>query len=537
MQRIGLAVLVGTLAIGCDRLKWEDERLEREADTESLLPSMDKKPEPPPPPPDVRPLDPANLPPLERAKKKLVFPVKGATHLGFNLQALEGVHALAGALEIPDWAVPGDGETRAMRDDDLGDGWQCVPALDRPCAIGMHLATPAQLRAVRIFASAPGKARNEHPRIAKVRLHTDAGWADAELPDDSGHAYVVLGKPVETRTLILEVMSTRGRDKGSIHVADFEVYGTGGIAREPIELDPAKMIVRTDGDDWSKIHDGWAHGDAFLEVLGDDGKTRRVLPGTAIYGHASDRVQLVERLDSTDCRTHRGSYYMLDRITRVLAPVGDLGGLGGQVFRARSGMGFASGYVDEGIARLSGVVLDGEAYKHRRTQRVSDVEGPAVLVSWEMESEQTQRGGAAINQPLPDCALASDDTIAVLAKTGASKAIDKPGEWMICALGGGVRAYLTDHGPCGKSWEIVVLDAKNAVVASKSAKRKGARLRTRRWSGDSLLVEIAGDDDQRELMRVGAKAIASLGKLALAVDPPPACRSRCDDVLRNPTKP
>lgn len=528
-----VAVLACAVVLGCDRLKWEDERIEGNADTGALL--TPSKAAEPTPEPVVAPLDTANLPPLERAKKKLPFPAKGATHLGFNLQGLEGVHALAGALEIPDWAVPGEGETRQLRDDDLGDGWSCTPEPTRPCAIGMHLASPAQLKAVRLHLLSP-PAKGD-ARIAKVRLHTDAGSADAELPDEPGFGYIVLGKPAETRTLIVEVLETRGRDKAPLRIADFEVYGIGGSARDPIELDPEKTIVRTDGAAWSKIHDGWAHGTAYLETLADDGTTRRVMPGTAIYGRASDRIQLVEVLDSTDCRTHRGTYYMLDRVSRVLAPVGDLGGLGGQVFRTRAGLGFASGYVDEVEARLSGVVLDGESYKHRRAQRVSDLEGPQQLVAWDMETEPSPHGGAAINQPLPSCVLGSDDSVAALAKTGASKATTKPGEWMICELGNGTRAYLTDHGPCGKSWEIVVLGGKSEVVAKSGAKRKGARLRLRRWADDALLVEVAGDDDAQQLLRVDARAITTVGAATLAVDPPPACRTRCDDALRNPAKP
>lgn len=539
MHPVRAVLLLASIASlpACDRLGLGDPPIEGSADTEQLEDAPPREPVSKPVPAPVG-LDPGALPPLERAKKKLVFPAKGAEHLGFNLQALEGVHALAGAIEIPEWAAPGDGDTRAMRDDDFGDSWSCTPDPQRKCAVGVHLATPAQVKAVRIYGLAPGpKALSEGRRIAKVRLHTDEGWADAELPDEISFGYVLLGKPVTTRSVIVEVLETRGRDKLPIRIADLEVYGIGGTARDPIELDPARTIVRDDGPTWTKGHDGWTHGAAFLELLADDGTTRRVMPGTAIYGHAADRIQLVEMLDWTDCRTHRGTYYMLDRITRVLAPVGDLGGLGGQVYRSRNGLGFASGYVDEGFARLSGIVREGDAYKHRRTQRVSDIAGPQQLVAWEMDSEAAMHGGAAINEPLAGCALGSDDTVAALGKASGAKAIAKPGEWMVCELGGQLRAFVTDHGPCGKSWELTVLDGNDRVVSTRSGKRKGARIRLRRWSDDALLAEIGGDDDAVELVRVDAQAITPLGHVGLAALAPAACRSRCDEPLRNPAKP
>src|SRR5262249_36318786 len=156
-------------------------------------------------------------------------------------------------------------------------------------------------------------------------------------------------------------------------------------------------------------------------------------------------ILLIESLEHTDCRTHVGSYVMLDRVTRVQAPVGDLGGLGGQIFRAQSGLGFAPGDVGELGARVPRVLLGGGACKHRRTQRVSDLGGPQQLAAWGMDAAPAVHGGVAINQPLDGCTLGSDDAMAVLTKAGASKNVAKPGEWMICPLGDGVRAFVTDH--------------------------------------------------------------------------------------------
>ena len=261
------------------------------------------------------------------------------------------------------------------------------------------------------------------------------------------------------------------------------------------------------------------------------------MPGTAVFGRGEDRIVLVESLGATDCRTHRGEYYLLDRTTRVPAPVGDLGGLGGQVFRKLDGLGFVNGYVDDVTARLAGVVLEGDTLRHRRTQRLSGVEGPATLDEWAIERQATPRGGAPINRPPGGCTVGADDTMAVFARATGTKPPEKPAEWMVCDLGSGRRAFLSDHGPCGKSWEIIVLDGSDHRVLSRQAKRRGARLRVRRWSDEALFVEVGGDDDVVELLRVTATAVTQLGATEFAASPPQACRNRCDDALFNPSAP
>lgn len=499
-----------------------------------LVATIERPPAPtPPPPPSNEP-----PPPLERAKRKLAFAARGATHLGFNLQGLKGLRALAGALEVPSWAVEGDGETGRMRDDDLRTTWICTLDPYKPCALGMHLGADAQLQGVRVFASAEGKAFDKHPRLAKVRVHTDDGWVDVELPDVRDYAYVVFGKPIATTAVTIEALAYHGPKRGDLPIAEFEIFGIGGSPREPLELDPSKMVVQLDEPTWSKSRDGWTRGASFLERVAEDGSHTRVMPATAVFGHRDDRMQLVEHLDSTDCRSHRGMYLLLDRQTRVMAPLGDLGGLGGLLFRAHDGLGYVSGYVDEESARLSGVVLEEDVLRHRRTQRLSETDGPGVLGDWGMDSEPMPRAGSPSNRPLDDCELGSDESLAAFAAATKAKpkSIEKPAEWMICELGSDVRAYLSDHGPCGKAWDVVVLGPQG-VIAKKGTSRAGARLRLQRRHGAELLVEVGGADDAVEMLRVTPKAITSLGDAEFAASAPAACRKRCDDTLRNPTAP
>lgn len=531
---LGLAVLPG-----CDRI---NALLENEApaeggagdDGDATPPAKEAKR---PPKPKVDTDAAPSIATLERSRRRADLPARGVQHLGYNLDTIDGVRAQSGAPEIPTWGVPGDGPIRTLRDDDLETGWTCPHDPYRPCAVGFHLTTRASMRAVRLYAAAPGKAYEQHRRIAEVRVHTDEGWFDAKIDDGAQYVYVVFGKPVETATVVLEVLAYHGRKTGPLFVAELEVYGRDGTPREPLAIDPERIVTEVDGKPWTKSRDGQIHGPAFLEVLQDDGSLRRLLPGTAIYGRADDEILLVESLAATDCQTHTGMFYLLNRTTRVEVPVGDLGSMGGQIFRSKDGRGFVGGFVDELDARVTGVVLEGDSYKNRRTQRLGKVTGPKFLDTWGIDRVPLPRGGAPINGAVENCKLGADDTIGALRRATGGTPEPKPGEWMVCALEGGAQAFLTDHGPCGKSWEITVLDARQKIIASKTAKRKGARLRVRRRGQTELLVELGGIDDATELVRVGKAGIVPLGPRAFAAAPPEPCRKRCDDTLVNNTIP
>lgn len=476
------------------------------------------------------------LAPLSRSEKRMAFPARGATHLGYNLATLETLRALAGAVEIPQWSATADAASaRALRDDDLATAWTCRATAEAACAAGIHFPEPAKVRAVRLFGAAanePG-AYAKHPRVKKVRIHTDEGWAEALLPDEPTHAYVVFGKEITTRSLVVEVVGTHDEKAGAdLHFAELEVYGSAGVAREPWDIDPARTIVRVLGEPWLRADRRSRVGETYLAVLDERGESKLFMRGSALYGRAGDRLLLAEVLADSTCTQHRGQFFLVDQATRVIAPIGDLGGVGADVYRSRDGLGFAHGEVDEQGARLAGVLLEATSYERRRTQRRSSATGPETLAEWKLDETPTPRGGVAINQPLEGCTLGGDDTLAVLAKAASIEASDKPGEWMVCKLGEHVQAYVTDRGPCGASWDIIVLADEQRVVARQSAKRRGSRARLRRWAPDAVLVEIGGDDDKTELWRVDrAGIVGPIGSSALAISAPDACRSRCDDPL------
>ena len=464
------------------------------------------------------------------------FPARGGTHLGYNLATLEKLRALAAAVEIPEWSASHSNDTRALRDDDIATAWTCRATREAACAIGLHFPEPAKVRAVRLFGAAatePGSYA-AHPRVKKVRIHTDEGWADAVLPDEPTHGYVVFGKEATTRSLVVEVIDTYGdnADDADLHLGEVEAYGSSGVAREPWDIDPARSVVRVLGERWLAADRRQRTGESYLALLDEHGASTLLMRGTALHGRAGDRMLLAEVLDDTTCEHHRGQFYLVDQHTRVIAPIGDLGGIGADVYRSREGLGFAHGSVGEHAAQLAGVLLEGESYERRRTQRRSTSTPAETMAEWKLDAEPLPRGGEAINRPLSGCKLGGDDTIAVLARATGLPAPEKPGEWMVCPLGEHASAFVTDHGPCGASWEIVVIADEQRVVAQKSGKRKGSRARLRRAAADAFLVEIGGDDDDTEVYRIDRAAIVGpIAATALAIAPPDACRKRCDDPL------
>lgn len=475
-----------------------------------------------------------SLAPLARATKRMAFPARGGTNLGYNLATLEKLRALSGAVEIPEWSAPHSNNARALRDDDVATAWTCTPSPSSACAVGLHFPEPAKIRAVRFFgaaASGPG-AYGDHPRVKKVRVHTDEGWAEATLPDEPTHAYVVLGKEVTSRTFVLEVLGVHGDEDedAPLHIGELEVYGSSGVAREPWDIDPARVVVRELDAPW-RVSDRRHHtGQAYLGVLDDHGEAALLMRGTALFGHAGDRLLLAEVLDDTTCEQHRGQFYLIDQHTRIIAPIGDLGGIGADAYRSLEGLGFAHGKIDDHTADLTGVLLEGTSYERRRTQRRSTATPAETLAEWKLDPTALVRGGSAINRELAGCKLGGDESIGVLTRATTREPVEKPAEWMVCELAEHVSAYITDHGPCGASWEIVVLADERRVVAQKSAKRKGARARMRRVGLDALLVEIGGGDDKTELYRIDrAGIVGPIAGTALAISPPDACRSRCDE--------
>lgn len=475
--------------------------------------------------------------PIERAQKKLYFPAKGSTNFGFNLEALSELRALAGEIDVPAWSAPGKGEPALMRDDDISTAWQCTPTPDAPCAVGLHLPRTARLRALRLYGAAGPtlrEARNE-PRIAKVRIHTDEGFVDVPLPDDPTHLYVVLGQPVNTLNVAVEVLETVGKKNGSIHLAELEVYGDEGQPREPWNIDPARSFVRTEPDPWTKASGAWRLRSGHIETLDDDGTVRRLMAGTALVGKAGDRMLLLERIESTLCNHHEGTFFLVDQQTRVIAPLGALGGAGADIYRHADGRGFGVGRNTAAETTLHGVILEEGEYRRKRTAARRDQRAPDTFEAWKLDSDALRRGGTTDDLP-EGCVLGSDDRMAELSSALGRKTFEaRPGQWVVCDLADGATAYLTARAPCGSKWELHVLGGDRRAVASREGSGRGTHLRLEHPASELLLAEIGQSNGQAEVFRITPREIASLGKgTALALRAPSGCRKRCDDPLPNP---
>lgn len=464
--------------------------------------------------------------PLVRSDRKLRFPGKSGEHMGFDLDKLSKLHALAGAVEIPEWSSPGDGTERSVRDDDLRTAWSCRVRPEQPCAIGIHFPEPAEVEAVRLYAIPPG-AEGQRARLGRVRLHTASGWAEARMANEDGPWHVLLGEPVLTRNVSLEILETYG--DGPLHLAELEVYGRSGVARDPLVVDPAHVVVTFDEPVWRQKLRTSTAGPAFVETVDVDGRLRRLLPGSALVGRPGDRMMLVERASWSTCRDHQGAYDLLDTHTRVVVPLGDMGGFAGDVFRHTKGLGFAIGVADGYEAHVQGVVLDEGAYERRSTDRLDQRKPAELLGAWGMDVAPLPHADARpLDDPPTGCGPAEasvlEDLRASLPRRGSLVA----GPWHACRMDDGSRLLVTTAGPCGKQWQVAVVDAENELVGERSGKQAGTHARLRRIDDGTFLVELWGRDDRPRLLMAESNGLVDVGDTtAFSLRPPAGCREPC----------
>jgi hypothetical protein len=465
--------------------------------------------------------------PLARSDRKLRFPGKSGEHMGFDLGKLSKLRALAGAVEIPEWSSPGEGTERLVRDDDLRTAWSCRVRPEQPCAIGIHFPEPAEVEAVRLYAIPPG-TEGKRARLGRVRLHTASGWAEARMANEDGAWHVLLGEPVLTRNVSLEILETHG--EGPLHLAELEVYGRSGVARDPLVVDPTHVVVSFDGPVWRQKLRTHNAGPAFVETVDVDGRLRRLVPGTALVGRLGDRMMLIERASWSTCDDHQGAYDLLDTQTRVVVPLGDMGGFAGGVFRHSGGLGFAIGRVDRYEAHVQGVVLDEGAYERRSTDRLEQRKPADLLTAWGMDVEPLPHDDArSLEYPPSGCGPAQPSALAALAATLPRRTKLEPSHWHACGMDDGSRLLLSTGGPCGRQWHVAVLDAEGELAGERTGKQGGTHARLRRVDGGAFLVELWGSDDRPRLLLAEGSGIVDVGQAsAFSLRPPAACRKRCD---------
>lgn len=489
-------------------------------------------PTPTPPPP-------AEAVSLLRAEKKLPFIAKGSTNLGFKIDALARIYALEGTMEVPEWGATGSDDVAALRDDNLATQWSCSGTGDRRCVVGIHFAEPAMVHAVRVYAGGTTRAEFERsPRPRVVRIHTEAGYADANFIDTRDFQYAILGRPAETRNLAFEVLDLFGPSAPPLRIAELEVYGSRGPRRPELAIDPRATYVGYEGAPWTQRGEDHTAQPSIVHVVNGDEPPRPFLPGSALLGHPSDRFLLLENLQAGTCTRGRGTYFLLDRKSRVLAPLGELGGPGSDLFHRTDGLGLALGFTDTHTTVLNGVMLEDEAYVRRRTPVRPDKRSDDTFKAWSTDPAPLPRGGTPLYDT-PGCTVPTEEDLAAVAAAQSQRraAEPSPEAWRVCPVGAH-RLFATTHGPCGQGWELALLDEKNALVAHRKRESARSDLRLAQVAPNRWWVEASDGGDVLQVFDVRSDGIVTLTATgALAARPPASCRTRCDANFPNPHAP
>lgn len=469
---------------------------------------------------------------------------KGVKNLGFNLEKISHLFALKATAKLPSWGASGEGEPTLTRDDDLDTAWRCELGQANPCVLALALPEKAKLEVVRLYGAAGPNYRDYkgNPRVAKVRIHTDAGYVDAELPDGANHAYVRFDAPIESQSLAIEVLDVHAGDKSKlVHIADVEIYGTDGVPRAPMTLDPEQAWASWETTQWSDADAGGEHTirQVFLYALGPAAAAgeapakHRLARATAVYGLAGDDYALFERLNGTSCEDVDGGYVLFDKRSRMHYPVNDLGGAGAQVYRHTAGHGFAVGWMnDDGQFTIKGVVEEGGVLKWKRPPKDGVEDGKALLSSWGFDPDPLPRG-VPLGGAVAGChrgATGELDAISGVAKLDGAP-LD-PAQWMVCSVGGDT---LFASASCDAKPRAYQLDGAGKLVDKFEGKQADARgLRLRRV-GDRLFVELSTErGDSASLFLAEPGALHQLERNGgLYVRPPSSCEP-CTDEWLNP---
>jgi hypothetical protein len=483
---------------------------------------------------------------ITKATAASTVPAKGLKNLGFSLEKIIHLFALKTVPKIPDWGAPGEGEAKLAQDDNLDSAWRCEFSSRlgdqaegggaQPCVLGLALPEAAKVEVLRIYVAAGPKYRDHkgHPRVAKVRVHTDAGYVDAAVDDGANHAYVKFDAPIQTQSLALEVLSVHDGDKDKqVHIAEVEVYGTEGVPRPPMTLDPQRAWVSWETTMWTD--DAEPKIRQLFIYTGDGTNRQRLARATAVFGEAGDDYALFERLSSTNCGLTVGSYVLFDKRNRMYYPLNDLGGAASMVFRHNNGRGFAVGWMnDAGQFTIKGIVDEGGKLTWKRPPKEGTEDGKALLSSWGFDPTPIQRGvvqGGAV----AGCHQAGTgelDKLVAAAKLDAGQDVS---QWMICSVGGDTL-YAT--APCEGKARVYQLDAGGKIVGKHENKKDDARGFRLRRNGDQLFVELSAEQgNTASLWLASAGSLVELERHGgLSVRPPAQC-GQCEDEWQNPEVP
>lgn len=385
-----------------------------------------------------------------------------------TLRALEATPTPVADRPADDPSAPGS----ATRDDNLNTAWRCTPTGDQTCALGFRLPAPGKVQGVVFFGAAGPRWRDyrSNPRPKTVRIHTDAGYFQVELKDGNAHRAVAFAEPVDTASVVIEVVDVHpGKGGSTVHLAEVEIMGTAGTPRAPLPWALDRTLVTFDGQRWKAGSEGYDLIPQFLETWDGTGEPRRLMRGSAVYGHGEDRAVLVEHIRTAQCPGPQGVFFLVDRQTRRRIWVGDLGGLDRPVHRHLEGRGFAVGDATQGYATI---VIEGDKVK-RRTAK--------TLEAFELEPlPRTRAASLVAADPLPEGCQAVTATEAIAKLTEAPRRVRRAyeaaagSEWAVCKLG--EQHTLQVHGPASCRGQVgaYVLDGAGKAVAHRTSRKDSA---------------------------------------------------------------
>jgi hypothetical protein len=449
----------------------------------------------------------------------------GVQHLGFDLQSIESFYSLDAELTTAAWASSTDDASEA-RDEDLDTAWTCEVKVDSSCALSVQFPQASMVTAIRLYAAgSPGqRERGEVARISQLRLHTDDGYVDIDLPEGRAHRSVLFDEPVSTHDLSLEVLATHGMSaQDRIAIAEIEIYGIEGAPREGLNLDPRDAYVDSGANAWHEREHDSALRPSFLGFVDAVGQRRSFTRGTAIYGRRGDDYLLIENIRQTDCDTNKGSYVLLDQRSRMVYSLGDMGGAGGSVYRHMEGKGFFVGHVDRetiasrGITEVAGRLKWADSSAH--------LEPVEQLERWGVDAQALARGGRRASVLPPGCQRISAGPPELAEASEYS-------DWVECAIDGDRHAYLGSD-TCGEGWGVILVDDQGELLAHEGHDEHANRGMRFLRSASGLLVEVQGaGSEESRVLRIHGGGIETFGSgTTLAVRPPSHCG--CGDEFVN----
>ena len=473
----------------------------------------------------------AAVPALVQASAASPVAAKKAEHLGFKLAEAMRLHAIEGKVSTAPWSAAGTAP-EATRDDDLDTAWTCTPAAEQPCALGIAFEEPAEVYAVRIYGAAglDWAEFKGHPRISKVRLHTDDGFLESDVDDGADFGYVAFDSPVKTSTVTVEVIgTTKGKRDEVVHVAELEVFGTGGTNRPPLDLDPSLVYARYETTAWGGGGNRLIR-QVFLEQARPGAAGQRLVRATALLGRKGDRFLLIERMFGTDCEDTKGSYFLLDQTTRVMAPLMNFGRPPRGILRHPDGTGFATVAPPDDPLAYRAVALDDDGVPAVRRPNKKRAASELLERLGFTDRAPLVRGGTGVDEALPSGCTRAD--AATLQAAGVAEA--DPSVSVVCELDAATQAVVALADACGAQTTLVVLDATKAVAHQQGVPERdedgpGRAVRLTQIPGVGLVVETSlQGGDRGQLWRLSSDGIELLATGSLAVRPPAACDA-CHD--------